>query len=143
MKFKSILFSLLIYSLNAYALFDDFKYDQDKNCLMNFTKQIKPGSDPEFGQNSMRPINCAIHKKKPEMNFCEGDVVVFKLSNAPQQIYLIRDGKAYADDTTANRSTKNFIEQTVSVKVRNTCPKRLELLEKNRDAILRLHGYNL
>jgi hypothetical protein len=143
MKVKLVLFSVLVYSLNSFALFDDFKYEQDKNCLMDFTKQIRPGSDPEFGLNSMRPVNCAIHKKRPELNFCEGDIVIFKNSSSPQQIYVIRDSKAYADDTTANRSTKNFVEQTVSVRGRNNCAERLKFLEKRRDAILRLHGYNL
>lgn len=131
----------MCFSLNSFALFEDFKIDKDMNCLMDFTKQIRPGSDPEFGQNSKRPIVCAIHKKKAEMNFCEGDIVVFKAS--PQQIYLIRDGKAYADDTRENKSTKNFVEQASAVKVKNSCAERLKFMEKNREAILRLHGYNL
>lgn len=132
----------MFFSLNSFALFEDFKYEKDANCLMDFTKQIRPGSDPEFGQNSKRPIVCAIHKKKAELSFCEGDVVDFKLSGG-QQIYLIRDEKAYADDTRENRSTKNFVEQAVKVRVKNSCADRLKFMEKNREAILRLHGYNL
>jgi hypothetical protein len=135
---KLIVFSLIFFSLNAFSgvFSPDHNFENDVNCTMDFSKEL----NLPVGPDSKRPIVCAVHKKKAELTFCEGDIVVFDKSSSPQRIYLIKDKKAYAEDTTQNRGTKNFTDQVVRVVKKFSCKERIDWLTPRKGSILAKHN---
>jgi len=123
-----LLLSVLIYSHLSFAgLFSaDHKFSQEKKCIVNLPEVKKKHS-----------IVCANHKKKKELSFCEGDVVMVKYSSAPQHVFAIRNEMVYADDVMANRGIRTHTDKVIKVVKRFNCSDRQSYLTKRKTSLIR------
>lgn len=127
MKTLSI-FTILLYSTGSFAgLFSaDHGFSQDKKCIVNL---------PEIKKR--HTIVCANHKKKKELSFCEGDIVMLKYSSSPQHVFAIKNEMVYADNTLANRGTRAHSDKVTKVVKRFSCNDRRGYLTKKKTSLIR------
>ena len=104
----------------------DHKFSRNKKCVLNL---------PEIGKKHV--IVCANHKKKKELSFCEGDIVMFKYSSSPQHIFTIKNEMIFADDTLANRGTRTHYDKIIKVVKRFSCNDRKAYLNKRKTSVIR------
>jgi len=127
MKTLSILVALLLSGVSFAGLFSaDHKFSQEKKCIVNL---------PEIKKR--HAIVCANHKKKKELSFCEGDLVMFKYSSSPQRVFAIKNEMVYADDTRANRGIRTHTDKIIKVVKRSNCNDRRGYLIKKKTSLIR------
>ncbi len=129
MKFLFI-FSFIISSSVFAGLFNpDHKFQEDPSCVIKGTAKTVWGIT-----NVNRPIRCAIHEKKKELNFCEGDeVTTQKGLRMGHQVFIILDkrGKLYAyAPSNASKVAELFTDKVEQVFPAPNCKIRLEFLQK-------------
>jgi len=132
LKLLPILFTGFLFILPSHAGFFsmDHKLTKDKKCTI------------KLGGRYNHQVVCAVHtnKRKQNLTFCQGDIVKFKNTSDPVQVFTIRGSLAYGKGIRFKKSVKNSTDHAQKV-TKKSCDQRKAWIKKNEMTVIRAY-YN-